>query len=255
MVSRPSEVPLLQSKVENAAEWFIAGTRSNLVLTCDHASLRLPSPWKWPREDLDLMGTHWCYDLGAAALTRNLALRLQCKAALSRFTRLLIDPNRHRQAKDLVRMSTDTAEIHLNREVNAAQLQHRLEHLYDAYHHRVSDLIEATPHAALLSIHTFTPQLDEEIRAMEIGVLFNRYDELAHQFAKELSHLGWKVALNAPYSGFDGLVYGVERHGVQHDRTYLELEIRQDIACHPDGAQAVSQSIAQVASRLFPTRG
>jgi len=68
--------------------------RCPIILTCEHASERMPEPFRFPEEDAWLVGTHWAYDLGAADLTRELADAIGAAAVLSRFSRLLIDPNR-----------------------------------------------------------------------------------------------------------------------------------------------------------------
>jgi predicted N-formylglutamate amidohydrolase len=48
---------------------------SRVALTCEHASNRIPRAWPlgWPADDARVVDTHWAIDLGAEALTRELA--------------------------------------------------------------------------------------------------------------------------------------------------------------------------------------
>ena len=66
------------------------------LVTCDHATNHVPD---WVAGgDLGLpaadMGRHIAYDIGAAGVTRHLAALLDSPTILSRFSRLVIDPNR-----------------------------------------------------------------------------------------------------------------------------------------------------------------
>jgi len=73
-----------------------------LLIVCDHASNERPPGYG----NLGLPETeferHIAYDIGVAGLTRALAERLDCPAVLSRFSRLVIDPNRGEDDPTLV---------------------------------------------------------------------------------------------------------------------------------------------------------
>jgi hypothetical protein len=45
-----------------------SGLPYRLLLTCEHASQLMPSPWRWPDEDRRLLNTHWALDLGSEGL-------------------------------------------------------------------------------------------------------------------------------------------------------------------------------------------
>ena len=65
-----------------------------LVVTCEHASARVPAPLTTSDEDARWLDTHWGWDIGAAQLTRELVQRKACCAILARFSRLVCDANR-----------------------------------------------------------------------------------------------------------------------------------------------------------------
>ena len=102
----------------------------------------------------------------------------------------------------------------------------------------------------LLSVHSFTPVLGDEIRPMEMGVLFDRFDSVAHRLASHLREQGFVTALNEPYDGKDGAIYSAGRHGCRHGVIYLEIEIRQDIIDTPEKVADVASRLAQAVDVL-----
>ena len=82
----------------------------------------------------------------------------------------------------------------------------------------------------LLSIHTFTPIYEGQVRQVELGVLFDTDDGPAEALLSALRAVYPAVAANEPWSGKDGLIYSAERHAHRHGRIALELEVRQDLA-------------------------
>ena len=103
----------------------------------------------------------------------------------------------------------------------------------------------ALDHYALrCAIHSFTPVYLGQSRPMEVGVLFDAYHEAAWRLEGALAEAGFATALNAPYSGMDGLIYSARRHGRAHGLVYLELEVRQDLIDTPARAAAVAERLA-----------
>lgn len=207
---------------------------ARVVLTCEHASNRLPPPWQWPPQDRWIVDTHWAWDLGIAEVTRALARATGAPAVLARFTRLLCDVNRPADAETTFRGIADGRVVHLNAALTDAERRVRLDALHSPYHHAVDDVVRRTPGAAVLSMHSFTPVYEDgPPRPMELGVLFDEEEEVSHRLAESLARDGWKVALNEPYSGKDGLIYSAHRHAGAHERRALELEVRNDLASDP----------------------
>lgn len=211
----------------------VRGGRSRTTLLCEHASMRLPEPWTWPDEDHWVVGTHWSWDPGAAEITRELADALGAAAVLSRFTRLLCDPNRAESDPDLFRAVAEGRRLALNQDLGQAERERRLATYHRAYHAAADRLIADHPGTAVLSVHTFTPLYEGSPRDVEIGVLFDDEDDLATDLAVAISDRGYPVWLNEPWSGKDGLIYSADRHGKAHGRRVLELEVRNDLATDP----------------------
>lgn len=220
-----------------------------VVMTCEHASVRMPSPWAWPEADRWLVGTHWSYDLGVADLIRAVHDRTGWAAVLSRFTRLLVDPNRPVEHPELFRSTAEGRVIHLNAGVSAAERKRRIEALYVPYEAAVDQVVEAAEGAVVMSLHSFTPVYEGKRRALEIGVLFDEDEDTAGFVARSLSDAGWSVRLNEPYSGRAGLMYAAARPARKFGRTSIELEVRQDLLMEPDRIEQLAADI-EAAARL-----
>lgn len=227
---------------------LLAGRPSaTVLLTCEHASERMPAPWAFLGLDARLAGTHWAYDLGAAELTAELARALGATAVLSCFSRLLADPNRPEDSDTLFRAHAEGVLVELNRQVDEVERARRLDGYYRPYHEAVHTSVGASAAEIVLAIHSFTPVYEGKARSMEVGVLFDGEEELAENLARVLADAGMAVALNQPYSGREGLMYAAERHAGSHGRRPLELEVRQDLAVDP----AFRARLAAVLARFF----
>ena len=84
---------------------------------------------------------HIAYDIGIEPLTRAIAARLNVPAVMSRFSRLLIDPNRGEDDPTLIMKISDGAIIPGNHPITDAEWQRRLEKFHRPYHHAVSATI------------------------------------------------------------------------------------------------------------------
>lgn len=229
----------------NEAVEVIEGSElAGVLLTAEHASNALPSPWIWPEADQWLVDTHWAIDLGIGAVTRHLARALDAPAVLARFSRLLCDANRRPDSETLFRDVADGHPVTLNQALTDEERRLRIERTHLPYHAAIDEALSRYPRAIVLSMHSFTPIYEDgPPRPMEIGVLFDREEALAHAVAEGLARDGWAVALNEPYSGRDGLIYSANRHAERHARRALELEIRQDLALDESRHVALTASI------------
>lgn len=202
---------------------------SRVLLTCEHATQRMPPGWSWPTEDeRRLVDTHWAYDIGAERLTRELAELTGGGALLSNFTRLLVDPNRELSSPTLFREHAESVIVQLNHELDDAERQRRIDLLYQPYHDALARVAAASSAETMLSIHTFTPNYEGEERAVELGVLFDSRETEARAFGAALERAGFAIEYNEPWSGRNGLMYSVESHANANAKIGLEIEVRQD---------------------------
>lgn len=227
-----------------AAEEIDGDYGGRLVFTCEHASAELPEPWIWPEADRWLVETHWASDIGAAAFTRRVAGLMNAPAVLSRFSRLLIDPNRPLDADTLFRTNADGKTVHLNQALLDADRQRRIDDFYDPYHAAVRAMVERSRADTVFSIHTFTDNYEGDARALELGVLFDDDEEPAYQLIRHLEAAGFHVLANEPWSGKDGLAYSPVRHAREFGRRALEIEARQDLIVDEAFAARLAEALA-----------
>ncbi|MGB8329725.1 MAG: N-formylglutamate amidohydrolase [Polyangiales bacterium] len=213
----------------DAVERIDGDPSSRVVFTCEHASAELPEPWTWPDEDRWLVGTHWASDLGAAGFTRRVARLMNAPAVLSRFSRLLIDPNRPLDSDTLFRENADGKTVHLNERLLEAERRRRIDRFYLPYHAAVSAMVTRSKGDIVFAIHTFTDNYEGQRRALEVGVLFDHDEALALQLVDRLKRSGFHAAPNEPWSGKAGLAYSPVRHARELGRSALEIEARQDL--------------------------
>lgn len=225
----------MQIELAEAVEIARTGGETPVLLTCEHASERIPEPWRWHEGDGWLRGTHWAFDIGAAEITRELCAAWGATAVLSRFSRLLSDPNREPSAPDLVLGSAEGRSVELNRGVDRAETERRLARLWHPYHDAVEQELARVDARVVLAIHTFTPVWGGKPRDFELGVLFDLEEELAERTRAELVRAGFDTRMNEPYSGKAGLIFSAHHHATRRGNgvAALELEMRQDLAADP----------------------
>lgn len=218
---------------------------SRVVFTCEHASAELPEPWLWPEQDRWLIDTHWACDIGAASFTRKVARRMNAPAVLSRFSRLLIDPNRPLDSDTLFRENADGKTVHLNEALLDTERQQRIERFYEPYHRAVSTMVQQSRGDTVFSIHTFTDDYEGDARVLELGVLFDyEEEEVALLLLRHLEEAGFHVLANEPWSGKDGLAYSAVRHARELGRQALEIEARQDLIVDESFADRLAGALA-----------
>ena len=235
--------PPFPSHAERDAFETLPGDEAGgLILLCDHASNALPEPYGSLGLPAGELERHIAYDIGAAALTRGLAERFGVPAVLSRFSRLLIDPNRGIDDPTLVMRLSDGAVVPGNARIDAAEKARRIERFYAPYDAAVGQHVDralATGHVpAILSIHSFTPIWRGTPRPWHAGVLWDQDPRLARPLIEGLADAGdIVVGDNEPYHGAlkgDTLYRHATRRGLAH----ALLEVRQDLIADEAGVRA-----------------
>ncbi|MCA9690609.1 MAG: N-formylglutamate amidohydrolase [Myxococcales bacterium] len=239
------------TRTADAAVEHIRGDNAQVLLTCEHASEHLPKPYHWDEADQWLLGTHWSHDIGAAEITRELARRVGCSAVLSRFTRLLVDPNRPINHHELFRKRAEGRAIALNATLSTVETGRRIQGYYREYHEAVERELDNARKAAIFSIHTFTPDYEGQRREVEVGVLFDRHEDAAIRMRDFFTQIGYRTMLNEPWSGRQGYAYSAEYHGRRLERVCLQIEVRQDISADERHQIYISAKLAPMLVRLL----
>ncbi|MGO9674727.1 MAG: N-formylglutamate amidohydrolase [Methylocella sp.] len=242
------------SPEQHAVERIEGRLDAGVLFICDHASNALPEAYGTlglPPAELE---RHIAYDIGAAAVARRLARRFEAPAVLSRFSRLLIDPNRGADDPTLVMQLSDGAIVPGNAGISAEEIDRRLQLYWRPYRRAVSQtidaMIEAAPLPIVLSIHSFTPCWRGRMRPWEVGVLWDSDPRLAAPLIAALAEAGIVVGDNEPYDGAlvgDTLDEEVTRRGLAG----LLIEIRQDLIGDEARAIAYAERLAPIVQSVL----
>lgn len=251
-----------------AVEFIPGRLDAGVLFVCDHAANALPPETPCLGLSAEQMARHIAWDIGAAGVTRALAAAFEAPAALTRFSRLLIDANRGADDPTLVMRISDGALIAGNARIDADELRRRRDAYWrpyrDAIRACVAAMSAAGPLPAIIAVHSFTPCWKGQPRPWQAGLLWDADDRVARPLMAALSAQGLVIGDNEPYDGAlpgDTLDEEVTAHGLAG----ALIEIRQDEIADAAGqriwaarlAEALRPVLAQpsVHARLFtPSR-
>jgi predicted N-formylglutamate amidohydrolase len=229
---------------------------AGLVLVCDHAGNALPPAYGTLGLPAEQLKRHIAYDIGAAAVTRAMAAALDVPAVMTRYSRLLIDPNRGRDDPTLIMRLSDGAVIPGNRHLDEAERERRTRLYYEPYHRAIDAVIDACIAAgvppAILSIHSFTESWKAVPRPWHVGILWDGKDgRLARPLLDRLYAEGdLIVGENEPYAGqLEGDC--LWQHGTCRGLVNAIVEIRQDLIRDAQGQAQWAQRLCRIVGTIL----
>ena len=230
-----------------------------LMLTCEHASNRLPASFK-KFVPADVQQSHRAYDIGALMVFRKLVKFAKPEFySEGKFSRLFVDLNRTITNKSVfseyygaLEECGKAAKCSAN---TAAKMKAQATAYWKEYRENVEKFVESSlnspkrtatkqKHAAgkkgaedaaivHLGIHSFTPVLNGNVRNADIGILYDPTRPLERNYANvirdEIKRLypHMKVRFNYPYKGSsDGLTTALRKKFGPH-YVGIEIEINQ----------------------------
>jgi predicted N-formylglutamate amidohydrolase len=229
--------------------------RRGMLLLADHARNAMPDDYGdlgLPPSELE---RHIAYDIGVEWVLRALAARLGVPAVFATWSRLLIDPNRGEDDPTLIRQLYDGAVIPANYPMPAAERERRLDRFYRPYHDAVGALVASVAAASgaaplILSIHSFTPVMQGQVRPWHAGVLWDLDDRTARPLIDALAaDPALVIGDNEPY---DGALRGdtMFRHAIVNGFPHALLEIRQDLVADRASAEAWAGRLAPIVDAI-----
>ena len=219
------------------------------VITCEHGGNNIPPAYAPYFEEADtLLQTHRGFDPGALELYHLLAKELGDFSQYSQTSRLLVELNRSLHHKSLFSSISKKLQPSVRKEIIASYyLPYR-----SLVEEKISNFLSEGNSVIHISVHSFTPELDGEIRKADIGLLYDpaRKDEKAfcEQWKKQLKELSpaATVRMNYPYKGTaDGFTTYLRKR-FPKGYTGIELEVNQKHAHKPEVNEAVLKSIQQL---------
>ena len=205
-----------------------------LILTCEHASNKLPAAFK-SAVPANVLKTHHAYDIGAIQVFRKLVKFAKPEFfSEGKFSRLFVDLNR-----TITNKSAFSDYLRGNAKAKAqasaywTEYRDAIEKFVASSLSRPKRTAKSAPTIVHLGIHSFTPELNGKVRNTDIGILYDpsRPQERAYaQVIKaEIKRLypTMKVRFNYPYKGTsDGLTTTLRKKFGQR-YVGIEIEINQ----------------------------
>lgn len=210
--------------------------RDQLLLTCEHGGNAIPRAYAALfRGASKVLASHRGWDPGALQLARLLSRELRRPLLAVTTSRLFVEANRaptnpriwSRFTKDLPRDERK-------------QILERWWRPHREAVERAAAVAAARGPVVHVAVHSFTPELDGEVRNAEIGFLYDskckREQALCRQWAAILQRLDPSLRLrhNYPYRGdSDGLTTWLRKRHPESRYRGVELEINQALVGGP----------------------
>jgi predicted N-formylglutamate amidohydrolase len=257
-VERPDS-PLLADDEPAPYEFLNQEGAAPVLLLCDHATNFMPRAFRSLGLDEARLARHIAWDIGIAEVTRDLARRLGAPAVLTRFSRLIVDPNRKVDDPTLIPQIGDGVVVPGNRDLTPEAREARIESFHRPYHAAVERTLDAMtargPAPAIVSMHSFTPVMKGFERPWEIGILWNQDGRLPLPLMARLRAQGLTVGDNQPYSGHGSHGHTLHAHAEPRGLANALIEVRQDLIDTHHGAAQWSALLAKVLAEVLSDRG
>ncbi len=242
----------MKKKIKNVFSFYdFSNEKSegdNFFFICDHASNYIPKRYNNLGLSKRHLKSHIAWDLGAKYLTVSLAKQTKSACFLGNFSRLLIDPNRRLEDKELICSSSFRIKIPSNEYLTKREKEKRIRQFYRIYHQYLAKKIKKklvlSKRLKLLSIHSFTKSGKNFDRPNEMGLLWNRDISLMLPIKKGLIKKKISVGCNKPYSGFF-FNHTLDEHGKKNNIKNLCIEVRNDLICDKKGINKWSRIILE----------
>jgi predicted N-formylglutamate amidohydrolase len=223
---------------------------STFVILVDHASARLPRRLGTLGLPASELTRHIAWDIGALGVACGLSEALDAPLVAQNYSRLVIDCNRDPQVATSIPTIGESIEIPGNIGLGAAEREARRLEIFEPYHARVRQLLDARAAAGRSTIvvaqHSMTDVFKGVRREMQAAVLYNRDRRFAGLVLDGLRREGLEVGDNEPYFVSDETDYSIPRHGEARNLPHVEIEIRQDLIADHAAQQAWATRLAAV---------
>ena len=235
-----------------------AGGKSPFLLTCDHYGRLIPKmlgDLGLPEEE---RRRHIGWDIGIAGVAERMATALDAHLVAQRYSRLVIDCNRPPQAASSIPVISEATTVPGNEGLSIEAAASRRELIFDSYHRRIDDVIDARLSAGqptvLVSLHSFTPVYAGVSRPWHIGTLYQRDTVLPPLVLQGLrAEPDLVVGDNEPYAVSDDTDYTIPVHGEKRGLMNTGIEIRQDLISDAAGETAWAERLTRVFQEIEAT--
>jgi predicted N-formylglutamate amidohydrolase len=226
-----------------------------LMISCEHAVNTIPPAFLSLFENqLSLLESPRAFDHGARRIAQFVATQLACDYTESTISRLLIDCNRSTfQGKCFTSFSQA-----LSDEQKHLLLNEHYHPFRQQTHTLIQNHIDSHRQVLHLSIHTFAPEIEGQVRNTGIGILYDYHrhgeKEVARQWDTILAQQtpNYRVRMNYPFSAnADAFIHTLRQQYSEHDYLGLILECNQALIENEEGLNQVSTVLSTSLNELL----
>ncbi len=204
-------------------------SKVKFILTCEHGGAEIPEEYTYVfAKDAGVLKTHRGYDIGAFEMFELMRAVKADSSYFSTTSRLLVELNRSLKHKALFSEFT--------KPLQKIVRKHILAKYYTPYRNtvyaKIYKWISKGYRVIHISVHTFTPIMNDKERAVDIGLLFDPKKKSEKDFCmewkKEMKLLddSFKVKFNEPYLGkSDGFTTFLRKEFDSACYSGIELEV------------------------------
>jgi predicted N-formylglutamate amidohydrolase len=228
------------------------------VVVCDHASNRVPRRFAGLGLSPAQLATHIAWDPGAGTVARGLARHLDAPLVMSGYSRLIIDCNRPLASDESMAPVSAGMIVPGNRSISAADRSMRAAAFFHPYHRAIAEVLDQRSTdgrpSVLISVHSFTPDLNGSHRPWQVAFSHGRDARLALLLLEAFAaDGGFVVGHNQPYSVDDTTDYTIPVHGERRGLPHVLIEIRQDLLTTAAQCAGWAERLAAAYLRIEPS--
>lgn len=227
-----------------------------VLLLCEHAGQAVPRALG----DLGLppgaIDSHLGWDVGAEALARGIAARLDAPLILQRYSRLVIDCNRPPESTGAIPVVSDTQPVPGNTGLDAESRAARIREIFDPLDAALHQGFTRHRRRATFSIHSYTPALvGGPYRPWHAGFLTRRDLQTAKALISHIGHAApdLRMTPNQPYQIDDETDWFIPRHAEPRHLRHALVEVRNDQLTDTARTQRWAELLANAIAALLET--
>lgn len=215
---------------------------SGVLLVGDHVSNVIPRAMDNLGLADEVLQKHVAYDIGTGKLIDHLSRHLDAAAVTAGYSRLVVDLNRSLEDSSCFPEKSDGIVIPGNIGLNHVDRAQRIHSFYTPYRSAIDRMLHRIRERqvpALISIHSFTPEMAGEVRPWHVGCMWDNDPRIPVPLMRNLrAHPdNFHVGDNQPYSGRHAADYTIDHHGEAAGLPHVSIEIRQDLVDTEEGAE------------------
>ena len=244
-------MPLLTLMDPAPAVVEISGHMSPFVFVCEHAGLAVPRKLG----DLGITSYDWtqhiAYDIGAVQVARHVARKLKTTLIFQQYSRLVIDCNRTYGAASLIPANSHGTEVPGNKDLDHSGKMDRINEIHTPFHMEIDRELEfrrlQNIPTILVSIHSFTPELNGDKRPWHVGVQYAKSNLFASMVMDRLREdPALCVGDNQPWPVNETDDYTIPVHGDLRGIPYAMIEVRQDLIADQETQRSWGDRLSSV---------